>query len=455
METGFMLLNYATIISQNSILAYLKISRMKHSFFTFLVLISALCASAADIKVDRTGAIVGSVTSISAAITAAADGDRIVVFSNGLIYNENLTINKSLTILCAAEGEYFFLTGSITIVPVNGREITIVGMHQNGSIASGGVNPVGARCVVNIVDCEIAGTVTFNQDGYDVNLLYNYIWQNTQIRYGKVIANKFGNETTDGGFIYGFLSITAESATYGVGDTLFVIANRMLKTDNLGTGSIFTFDNPNLRYFIANNSIRTGVSSGTQYTTNQTAVNVLNCYLPDSANVFINNYCSAIETGGTCVAGTTYGCVQLKGIKTENFANNLLKNRYGSSYGCGALQMRGDYNYYDAYRAYPSGTDNNMFSVTGNVPITYDNITGKVTAGVGGINSAKPGAAYTDIDLTRGDIGPWGGPWTQENYWDTNNPQGGRARVFLLNMPSNVYSLTTPVSIKANATHTK
>jgi hypothetical protein len=94
-------------------------------------------------------------------------------------------------------------------------------------------------------------------------------------------------------------------------------------------------------------------------------------------------------------------------------------------------------------------------AVTGNVPITYDNITGKVTAGVGGINSAKPGAAYTDIDLTRGDIGPWGGPWTQENYWDTNNPQGGRARVFLLNMPSNVYSLTTPVSIKANATHTK
>jgi len=339
-------------------------------------------------------------------------------------------------------------------VPVNGREITIVGMHQNGSIASGGVNPVGARCVVNIVDCEIAGTVTFNQDGYDVNLLYNYIWQNTQIRYGKVIANKFGNETTDGGFIYGFLSITAESATYGVGDTLFVIANRMLKTDNLGTGSIFTFDNPNLRYFIANNSIRTGVSSGTQYTTNQTAVNVLNCYLPDSANVFINNYCSAIETGGTCVAGTTFACVQLKGIKTENFANNLLKNRYGG-YGCGALQMRGDYNYFDGYRAYPSGTDNNLFSSTGNVPITYDNLTGKVTAGVGGINSAKPGAAYTDIDLTRGDIGPWGGPWTQENYWDTNNPQGGRARVFLLNMPSNVYSLTTPVSIKANATHTK
>lgn len=428
---------------------------MKKSAFTLLVVCATFFASAADIKVDRTGAIVGSVTSISAAITAAADGDRIVVFSNGLIYSENLSINKSLTFLCAAEGEYFFLAGSITIVPANGREITIVGMHQNGNIASGGVNPVGARCVVNIVDCEIAGTVTFNQDGYDVNLLYNYIWQNTQIRYGKVIANKLGNETTDGGLVYGFLSITAESATYGTGDTVFVIANRMLKSDNLGSGSIFTFDNPNLRYFIANNSIRTGVANSTQYTTNQTAVNVVNCYLVDTTNVFINNYCSAVETGGGCTGATTFGCVILKGIKTENFANNLLKNRYGNNYGCGALQMRGDYNYYDGYRAYPTGTDNNIFSSTSNAPITYDNITGKVTAGTGGINTGKPGAAYTDIDLTRGDIGPWGGPWTQENYWDTNNPQGGRARVFLLNMPSNVYSLTTPVSIKANATHIK
>lgn len=428
---------------------------MKNSIFILLLFAISLTATAADVKVDKTGAIAGSVTTISAAITAAVDGDRIVIFSNGLIYNENLTINKSLTILCAAEGEYFFLSGNITITPLNGREITIVGMHENGNVASGGVNPVGARCVVNIVDCEIAGTVTFNQDGYDVNLLYNYIWQNTQLRYGKVIANKLGNETTDGGVIYGFLSITAESASYGVGDTLFVIANRMLKTDNLGSGSIFMFDNPNLRYYIANNSIRTGTSGSTQYTVNQTAVNIVSCYLTDSTNVFINNYCSAVETGGSCSGATTFGCVILKGIKTENFANNLLKNRYGSSYGCGALAMRGDYNYFDSYRAYPSASDNNLFSSSGNVPITYDYATGKVTAGVGGINTAKPGVAYTDIDLTRGDIGPWGGPWTQENYWDTNNPQGGRARVFLLSMPSNVYSLTTPVSIKANATHTK
>jgi hypothetical protein len=427
-------------------------------------IISTLCllavlvtATAADIKVDRTGAIAGSVTSISAAITAAADGDRIVVFSNGLTYTENLTINKSLTFLCAAEGEYFFLSGNITIVPANGREITIMGMHQNGTIASAGVNPVGARCIVNIVDSEITGTVTFNQDGYDVNLLYNFIWGTTELRYGKVIANKFGNESGDAGLVFGFLNITAESATYGTGDTLFIIANRMVKTDNLGTGNYgnLTFDNPNLKYFIANNTIRTGVATSSMYNTNKTGVFIVNCYTTDSANVFINNYVSAIETGGTCTGSTTFGSVILKGIRTENFVNNILKNRYGSYYGCGALGMRGDYNYYDNYRAYPAVSDNNIFNGSPNVSMTYDVLTGKVTAGVSGVDAGKPGINYYDIDLTRADLGTYGGPWTQENYWGTANPQGGRARVFLLNMPANIYSLTTPVTIKANATHTK
>lgn len=427
-------------------------------------IISTLClltvlftASAADVKVDKTGAIAGSVTSISAAITAAADGDRIVVFSNGNIYTENLTINKSLTFLCAAEGEYFFLAGNITITPANGREITIVGMHQNGTIASGGVNPVGARCIVNIVDSEITGSVTFNQDGYDVNLLYNFIWGTSEIRYGKVIANRFGNESGDAGLVFGILNITAESSTYGTGDTLFIIANRMVKSDNLGVTNYgnLTFDNPNLKYFIANNSIRTGTFTSSQYTTNRTAVTIVNCYTTDSANVFINNFISAIETGGTCTAANTYAAVMLKGIRSDNFVNNILRNRYASYYGCGALGMRGDYNYYDNYRAYPTNADNNIFSISPNVSITYDPLIGKVTAGVSGIDAGKPGINYYDIDLTRADMGPYGGPWTQENYWGTTNPQGGRARVFLLNMPANIYSLTTPVSIKANTTHTK
>jgi hypothetical protein len=427
-------------------------------------IISTLClvavlftANAADIKVDKTGAIAGSVTTISAAITAAADGDRIVVFSNGLIYTENLTINKSLTLLCAAEGEYFFLSGNISVTPANGREITIVGMHQNGTIASGGVNPVGARCIVNIVDSEITGSVTFNQDGYDVNLLYNFIWGISEIRYGKVIANKFGNESGDAGSVYGILNITAESATYGTGDTLFVIANRMVKTDNLGASNYgnLTFDNANLKYYIANNSIRTGTATSSQYTTNRTAVYIVNCYTTDSANVFVNNYISAIETGSACTGTSTYGAVVLKGIRNDNFVNNIFRNRYAAYYGCGALGMRGDYNYYDNFRAYPTTADNNIFSISPNVSITYDLLIGKVTAGVSGVDAGKPGINYYDIDLTRADLGPYGGPWTQENYWGTTNPQGGRARVFLLNMPANIYSLTTPVSIKANATHTK
>lgn len=429
---------------------------MKNVIFTICLSIIGLTTFAADIKVDKTGAISGSVTTISAAITAAADGDRIVIFSGGLVYSESLTINKSLTFLSATEGEYWFLTGQVKYVGANGREITVVGMHQLGNDSAVGTVGVGSRCIVNIVDCEINGNVIFNQDGYDVNLLYNTIYSAAEIRYGKVIANQLGVPNNDNPML-GEIRVTAESAAYGQGDTCFIIANRTIKTDNYTINHSLSFDNPNLRYFIANNSFKNGVSGTVSYTYTRTAVNIINCYLVDSANAFINNYLSGQENTVACTGASTYGLAQLKGIRVDNCVNNILRNRYGSSYGCGILGMRGDYNFYDSYRLFPISNivDNNYWNNGYQISITYDANTGKVTGGNGGIDAGKPGVNFMDIDLTRSDMGPFGGPYSQDQYWDTNNPQGGRARVFLLNMPASIYSLTTPVTIKANATHTK
>lgn len=429
---------------------------MQKALFTLLFSFSVAAVFAADIKVDKTGQIAGSVPTISQAITSAANGDRIVIFSNGLTYNENLTIDKSVTLLSAAEGEYFYVTGNIKYVGANGREITVIGMHQLGNDSASGTVAVGSRCIVNIADCEINGYVIFNQDGYDVNILYNTIQYGTELRYGKVIANRIGIEQGDNTW-NGEVRVTAESATYGQGDTLYIIANRIFKADNTGVTYTISFDNSNLRYLIANNSVRTGIFTSTGYTSNRTAVNIANCYLTDSANVFINNYLSGIETSAGCTTGSTYALVQLKGIKTDNFVNNIFRNRYQAYYGCGALGMRGDYNLYDNYRGVPltGVVDNNYFSNSQNVAFTYDQQTGKALTGNAAIDAGKPGVNYMDIDLTRDDVGTYGGPYTQANYWDTANPQGGRGRVFLLNMPANIYSLTTPVSIKANATHTK
>ncbi|MFN8286179.1 MAG: hypothetical protein U0V74_05470 [Chitinophagales bacterium] len=429
---------------------------MKNVIFTLCLSIVALTTFAADIKVDKTGAISGSVTTISAAITAAADGDRIVIFSGGVIYNENLTINKSLTLLSATEGEYWFLTGQVKYVGANSREITVMGMHQFGSDSAVGTVGVGSRCIVNIVDCEINGYVIFNQDGYDVNILYNTIYAAAEIRYGKVIANQLGVQVNDNPML-GEIRVTGENVAYGQGDTCFIIANRTIKTDNYSINASLNFDNPNLRYFVANNSFKNGTFNSTGYTTTRTAVNINSCYMVDSASAFINNYLSAIETSVGCTGTSTYAAAQLKGIRVDNCVNNILRNRYGSSYGCGMLGMRGDYNYYDSYRLFPLNgiIDNNYWSSGYQVSIIYDQNTGKVTSGNGGIDAGKPGVNFMDIDLTRSDMGPYGGPYSQDQYWDTNNPQGGRARVFLLNMPASIYSLTTPVTIKANATHTK
>jgi hypothetical protein len=58
---------------------------------------------------------------------------------------------------------------------------------------------------------------------------------------------------------------------------------------------------------------------------------------------------------------------------------------------------------------------------------------------------------YYDIDLTRNDIGTFGGPYSIDNYWNTAN---GRARVYELNMPFEIWNGSTP-SIKAEGIHIK
>lgn len=103
----------------------------------------------------------GAYASIGAAITAANPGDRIIVYpqAGGSSFLEGtLTITKSLQILSANEGAYYAVDGQINITPATaGCSITIIGMKLfTGNITATAAAPVGARCVVNILNDSLA-----------------------------------------------------------------------------------------------------------------------------------------------------------------------------------------------------------------------------------------------------------------------------------------------------------
>ncbi len=77
--------------------------------------LSSTMAFAADLYV-RNGGASGAYSTVSAAITAASDGDRIIIQPkiNGTAYVENVTINKSLTFVSETNYNKYIIQGILT-----------------------------------------------------------------------------------------------------------------------------------------------------------------------------------------------------------------------------------------------------------------------------------------------------------------------------------------------------
>ena len=93
--------------------------KTKYLFCALLCIISLGTIKAADLYV-RNLVAGGSYPTISAAITAANDGDHIIIRpkTNNVPYLENLTINKSLTFASEINFSNYYVQGTTSIVPV-------------------------------------------------------------------------------------------------------------------------------------------------------------------------------------------------------------------------------------------------------------------------------------------------------------------------------------------------
>ncbi len=109
---------------------------------------------ATDLVVEEFGTA-PAYSSINAAVTAAVDGDRILVRNRAgnIPWIENINVSKSLEFLSYDNDTFFVVQGTYTLDAAAGRTITFIGMKNlSGGIVGGNSTGANKATTVNVFD---------------------------------------------------------------------------------------------------------------------------------------------------------------------------------------------------------------------------------------------------------------------------------------------------------------
>jgi hypothetical protein len=411
----------------------------------FLALAFSFTASATDLCVNENGNG-GCYTTISAAVAAATNGDRILITpkAGGAPYVENVTVNKTLQFLCATEAGQYTVQGNFTIVPIAGRAVTIIGMNNlQGNILATTDSPSGARTKVNILGSTLAdGYVNFDYNNFDVNVSSNVFSKGyVAIRYGKILGNEITTQTS--GYYSGgnYASVYIGNDATATNDSIFIVGNKIFAHSAGSNSSAVRTNSGSQFYYIVNNLL---VCNNNYYTYGL----MLDGSWKSSTlgrNTIQNNTFSTNNVTGVYVYGfyiaSTPANAYVDVINNLILAPNVTSGGYGI-YGYVNSGVIGvSYNIISSPLAITALTydpNNNLTSNT-TLDVNY-----RPNTGTDAINGGSSDYSYYDINLTVNDAGAYGGSFTLDNFF----PQTGGARVYFVQAPRRV-SVGTAIDIKA------
>jgi len=369
-------------------------------------------ASAADLYVRNAGAG-GAYSTVGAAITAASNGDRIIIQpkTNGSAYVENLTINKSLTFVSETNYNRYFIQGTITINPAAGRVVTISSLFSGNFtiynvIVSGPT--VNGRTTINLFNCNLNGVST-NEANVTTNVSGCTVRGGISFSHGRCTGN----------------------VAQGIGAYSFATDSVPATTDIeiFGNASSFGVSNQQSNYsFKFYNNFCSGLyvyamkSGSSNEMINNTVYNpnggdIAPIYI-DVANAQTTGNIAIMNNAVSFVVGQTTTCIQNYGLATVTATYNVFTNAFVTS---GTITQ-----------------SNN----SGAVNMNFNNVDYTVTGG--NVNAGNPATAYTDLDLTRNDAGHYGGSNSWANYFPIDS--GGRPQVNYLVTPRSISSGTLNVT---------
>jgi hypothetical protein len=419
---------------------------MKKLIFTFFTL-ATFQMNAAILVVKEYG-VNATYSTIAAALSAAANNDTIVVYDkpSGQQWTENLTIDKNITFLHPTQGTRFKVPGSITIVPKAGMDLYIIGWDLNnnsiGVSASGATATSSNRAKITVADCNNINNLDLNIDWVDARIFYNQtnFSGSLYFRHGMAIANivNIGIQTIP------------ESTTAAQNDSILIIGNkaRWCFFDSKECGVIAN------NYFSNSHSCNNWQDAGASALSIRGHNQSANAYLSIVNNTIINNgsaYCSQI----TRMALAITNCGTVSNIKV---INNLIcafgsGNNYGVWFETYSGQPFISHNYINTQTQanFCNQSFNNELNYTSAILNAYGSIDTWGRASSGNTNLINKGnylGEYYDIDLTRNDIGTYGGPYTIDNYLTSGT---GKGKVLYVNIKHQLTNLNEILNIKGFA----
>ncbi len=393
---------------------------MKKLFF-FLVSMVAIHANATILVVKEYG-VNATYSSINAALAAAQNNDTIVVYDkpSGQAWIESLTIDKNLTFLHPTEGTRFKAPGQITVVPKAGMDLYFIGWDLNGnSITATATNATATssnRAKITVTDCINVANIDLNVDWIDARIFYNQtnISGNINFRHGLCVAN----------ICTGIINVIQESTTASQNDSIIVIGNKPARIQ-VDTKEAFV---------VANN-----------FCTRSNGETIHGILLYERNNNK-PSFC------GNNTIYSNYGLLS-RAYNNLKIVNNIIHNispNYGSIWNDGGGNGLAPFISYNLCRyasAFDVNNELNYFNVSTTVISSYDTW-GRATSGnTSAINMGNYLGEYYDIDLTRNDIGTYGGPYSIDNYISSGT---GKGKVLYINIKHQLTNLNQILDVKAS-----
>ncbi len=355
------------------------------------LLLSILSARATDLLVAVGGG--GSVhPTISAALLAAVDGDRILVAPG--IYNESLVITESVEIVSNSSSLRYRVNGNLSFSPAspNARTTTVISMVLSGNVTDNGTSaPAGST--LRMIDCRVNSVFSIAANIRYV-LFSDSVMSGTTLSKADVVDCYLRSNTTTSPALTFSATTAATAFNHVVGNE---IVSQPGATIPLVQASAL------LPLRMENNILRLELND---------ALNIVpTALLPaTSPGTLLNN--SIIRVGTNAW--------KLVDCQEDDLNYHLdVRNNFSSSVNAPTINTNGA----------PVSQGYNVF--VGNLTQVVI-ATGAPVPGSPGINSGDPDAGYTDLDLSRNDAGCYGGSYSRDNFDD---PLPTTAVVLFVNVP--------------------
>jgi hypothetical protein len=394
---------------------------------------SMVPASAIDRVVDITGTG-GTFTTINAALAAAADGDRILVIPHAGFFVENLVLDKSLQLMSAVEGQRFNLQGNITLAPAAaGREITIQNvLFPSGFGITANASPAGTRTAARVLDCKLlGGNVILANNNYNVVIARDSVMNGgVTFRVGKVLGN----------FINGFITCSSDVVSE---DVNMVVGNRIELSQGNYTGLIPIFLGNSTQYIRFENNYILG-TNGLSFSNGTSVIGANQAKAGTGMNTIVNN--TIHSNGNLFVSAVALINANVGSSPNLRIWNNLI-TASGTVSGIAIANGSSVPVHYNAVKSPLSiaGTPTGTNLLNSNSHSFINSTTGTLSAGADAIDAGDPSPEFTDLDLTRNDIGCYGGSFSLENFLA---PGSASAVVTFVDAPRRVLQ-GAPIDIKA------